>query len=118
MACFHHAASRPPKMHDLEYKHEEGAFFQNFISVVQESLNEDQVEDFSKLKTDPDRIRFICGLKIVREFQLPTSKCVKSTEKALGWKSSGNKLYAKGFFGQAARHYSDGLLDCPIEEGT
>lgn len=100
-----------------EYKFEEGTFFRNSINRIQDSVGSDDFEEFSKLTNDADRIKFIYELDAVHQIDLPIWQFKKNSEKALDCKNKGNQVYGKSLFGQAARHYSNGLLECPQQDG-
>lgn len=94
----------------------EGIFFRDKIIAIKESLSQESYKNFCNINSDEERIRFIYNLDAVHNMDLPETPFKKNSENALNCKNQGNTSFGKQNFEQAAKLYSQAILDCPSSE--
>lgn len=83
-------------------------FYAKFLQVI----GDKKKDEFSHIKNDIDRIRFIYKYNSWENFIITRScKNHKSAEKL---KLDGNNKYATKQFDQAIKLYNEALINCPV----
>lgn len=96
----------------------EGVFFRDKILAIKESLSQESYKNFCNINSDEERIQFIYNLDAVHNMDLPKTPFKKNSENALNCKNQGNTSFGKQNYEQAAKLYSQAVLDCPSSEGN
>ena len=111
MFCFSHRT-----MYVMEEKDKPG-FFKDYYKNVRSTITNDQFNQFSKLKTDEERIRFVFDLPVVHDINIRTYYKGKSEKEALERKEAGNKAFGRKKNVEALRCYSQAVVKAPVPVG-
>ncbi|XP_018324993.1 SET and MYND domain-containing protein DDB_G0284059 [Agrilus planipennis] len=93
----------------------ENLVFQQFCQRIIATLQEDDINTFSSLKDDEDRIRYLYKCGNVDVNKTPTEKCLES---AKAEKEKGNSFYSKKNLKNAIVCYSKGIIICPQDSDS
>ncbi|KAG0713717.1 SET and MYND domain-containing protein 4 [Chionoecetes opilio] len=92
-------------------------FFKDYHRAVRKALTNDQFNEFSKLKTNEDRIRFCFNLPAVHDIDIKTFFKGKSEKEALEKKESGNRCFGRKNNLEALKYYSQAVVKAPVPSG-
>jgi hypothetical protein len=97
----------------------QSGFFVDFHNKIRKSLSENQLNDFSNLKNNIERIEYVNKLLLDTKYKIPCEfwkEGVKNNENALEAKENGNKAFQIGDYQKALHHYSFSILQMPWSE--
>lgn len=92
-------------------------FFKDYFRVIRKSVSNDEFNQFSKLKTDAERVRFIFNLPAAHEIDIQTFYKGKSEKEAMEKKEAGNKLFGRKKNMEALKLYSQAVVHAPVPTG-
>ncbi|XP_050719552.1 SET and MYND domain-containing protein 4-like isoform X2 [Eriocheir sinensis] len=93
---------------------ERPGFFKDYHKTVRKALTNDQFNEFSKLKTNEDRIRFCFTLPAVHDIDIKPFFKGKSEKEALEKKEAGNKCFGRKNNLEALKLYSQAVVKAPV----
>ncbi|XP_050719554.1 SET and MYND domain-containing protein 4-like isoform X4 [Eriocheir sinensis] len=96
---------------------ERPGFFKDYHKTVRKALTNDQFNEFSKLKTNEDRIRFCFTLPAVHDIDIKPFFKGKSEKEALEKKEAGNKCFGRKNNLEALKLYSQAVVKAPVPSG-
>ncbi|XP_042864384.1 SET and MYND domain-containing protein 4-like isoform X2 [Penaeus japonicus] len=89
-------------------------FFKDYFRVIRKSVSNDEFNQFSKLKSDEERVRFIFDLPAAHEIDIQTFFKGKSEKEAMEKKEAGNKLFGRKKNMEALKLYSQAVVHAPV----
>lgn len=89
-------------------------FFKDYHRAVRKALTNDQFNEFSKLKTNDDRIRFCFNLAAVHDIDIKPFFKGKSEKEALDKKEAGNRCFGRKNNLEALKLYSQAVVKAPV----
>ncbi|XP_045625291.1 SET and MYND domain-containing protein 4 isoform X2 [Procambarus clarkii] len=89
-------------------------FFKDYYKAVRKATSNDQFNEFSKLKTDEERIRFCFNLPAAHDIDIRTFFKGKSEKEALEKKEAGNKCFGRKNNLEALKLYSQAVVKAPV----
>lgn len=96
---------------------ERPGFFKDYHKAVRRNLTNDQFNEFSKLKTNEERIRFCFTLPAVHDIDIKPFYKGKSEKEALDKKEAGNKCFGRKNNLEALKLYSQAVVKAPVPSG-
>ena len=85
--------------------------------MVRKSLSNDQFNEFSRLKTDQERVSFVLKLPSAHDIDIKTFYKGKSEREALEKKEAGNKCFIHKDNLEALKLYSQAVIKAPVPSG-
>lgn len=104
------------KMNFLQDKDRPG-FFKDYYTSVRKSVQNDQFNEFCKLKSDESRVRFLLKLPSVHDIDIKSFYKGKSEREALERKEAGNKAFIHKNNLEALKLYSQAVVKAPVPSG-
>ncbi|XP_069940957.1 SET and MYND domain-containing protein 4-like isoform X4 [Cherax quadricarinatus] len=92
-------------------------FFKDYYRAVRKATSNDQFNQFSKLKTNEERIRFCFNLPAAHDIDIKTFFKGKSEKEALEKKEAGNKCFGRKNNVEALKLYSQAVVKAPVPSG-
>lgn len=92
-------------------------FFKDYYRAVRKATSNDQFNQFSKLKTNEERIRFCFNLPAAHDIDIKTFFKGKSEKEALEKKEAGNKCFRRKNNVEALKLYSQAVVKAPVPSG-
>ncbi|KAK8747605.1 hypothetical protein OTU49_016491 [Cherax quadricarinatus] len=89
-------------------------FFKDYYRAVRKATSNDQFNQFSKLKTNEERIRFCFNLPAAHDIDIKTFFKGKSEKEALEKKEAGNKCFGRKNNVEALKLYSQAVVKAPV----
>lgn len=96
---------------------ERPGFFKEYHRTVRRATSNDQFNEFSKLKTDEERIRFCFNLPAVHDIDIKMYFKGKSEKEALEKKEAGNRCFGRKNNLEALKLYSQAVVKAPVPSG-
>ena len=92
-------------------------FFKDYYSSVRKSTTNDQINEFSCLQSDYDRVAMLIKMPPCHEIEIRTFYKGKSEREALEKKEAGNKCFIHKDNLEALRLYSQAVVKAPVPSG-
>ncbi|KAK4298803.1 hypothetical protein Pmani_028882 [Petrolisthes manimaculis] len=92
-------------------------FFKDYHRAVRKATTNDQFNEFSKLKTDEERVRFCFNLPAIHDIDIKPYFKGKSEKEALDKKEAGNRCFGRKNNIEALKLYSQAVVKAPVPSG-
>ncbi|XP_068205929.1 SET and MYND domain-containing protein 4-like isoform X2 [Palaemon carinicauda] len=89
-------------------------FFKDYFKMVRNALTNDQFNQFSKLKTNQERVRFVFSIPAAHDIDIKPYFKGKSEKEALEKKEAGNMCFSKKNNVEALKLYSQAVIKAPV----
>lgn len=89
-------------------------FFKDYYKMVRTSVTNDQFNEFSKLKTNEERVRFVFGIPAAHDIDIKPYFKGKSEKEAIEKKEAGNMCFGKRNNVEALKLYSQAVVKAPV----
>ncbi|CAG0891243.1 unnamed protein product [Cyprideis torosa] len=88
-------------------------FFKDYVANIIKSLKKEEVEKFSQLKTDRDRILFLYDVPAAHEIRIGNFYFHKNSIDCEKKRKAGNDMFAKGKYPEAILMYNHCIMKAP-----